>query len=214
MDDFDDISEEEQRLAAELKELLEGSRHDSDDLVELEPQLALLKNFDHFELSASALNRGRADVEKQALVSRATGGATAKARRRWFYFLPASAVAAAALAMGLLSRSTTDRVDPVATYATDSELPHAPSPVSPSKRSPLAKNSANRSAADDEADFAKLAPRYHAGETPRALLHAQAAVLARREPGKAKQDARQEFERQMRAYRGQLIASIELGGRE
>ena len=65
----------------------------------------------------------------------------------------------------------------------------------------------------DEDGFEPLPPRYHLGQTPSSLLKAQAEVLKSRDIGSERTQARAALEREMRLYRGTLIASLELGGR-
>lgn len=197
MDDFDNISEEEQKLAAELARHLDrpvdpgGAPAHTDSFAELASQVVLLENRERFELSAEARRRGRAEVDAWAKKPNRTTTPRTSAQRRWFYWLTVPAVVVAALALGIRREAT--------------EHPSA----APTASTPTLKQSETEA----EADFEKLAPRFHAGETPRALLQAQAAVLAQRAPGREKDEARDEFDRHMRAYRGQLIASLEVGGR-
>lgn len=210
MDELDDISEEERSLAAKLAEQLDGEEVSEGSIAELEGSLALLQNFKKFELSEEAQSRGRSEVEKWAKARRSEGARTTDGLRRWWFWLPMPAVAAAALLV-FLNHSPDQSEHTLATQDARLTAPgQADRLEKPSARSAKISRS---EALSDEAHFEKLSPRYHAGETPPALLRAQASVLAEREPGIAQEAARAEFDRQMRAYRGQLIASLELGGR-
>lgn len=211
MDELDDISEEERALAAQLASFSEGDASSDAPLTELEQPLALLKNFDRFELSETARGRGRDEVERWAKSPRGAERKKASGLHRWFYWLPMPAVAAAAVFV-FLSRGTSRNDDDIPQAAVLSEARQAEGVDKPSA---ISENSSLVAGdrTDSEADFKKLSPRYHVGETPAALLRAQATVLAERAPGLEREAARDEFERQMRAYRGQLIASIETGGR-
>lgn len=199
-DDFDHISEEERRLAAEFARHLEGGDRSegavtpTGSLDDLTSPIALLKNVDRFELRTDALRRGRAELEEWAKEGNRAESPKARVLRRWFYWLPVTAIAVAAMALGL-RREGTESANHTTT-ATNLTLERAA-----------------RHEGESEPGFEKLSPRFHAGQTPQALLRAQAAVLTEREPGRAQEEARDEFDRQMRAYRGQLIASLEVKGR-
>lgn len=183
MTDFDDVTDEELRLAAELATQLEGNGPLHDLPEDLRSPISLLTNIDSFELSPEAHLRGRAEIEKRVAADAkgpslpSVGPAWPKWRLLYWLPLPTAAV----LVLVFLT-------------------------FGPSERHETSKPAS-------EAGFSPLPPRYHVGETPSALLSAQAAVLAERTPGQQREKARAEFERQMRAYRGQLIASLEVGGR-
>lgn len=198
MDDFESTNEDERRLAAQLGEHLESASQVGGSLAELASPNALLENSEHFELSADARRRGRAEVDDW--INQPSRPETKKGRVRyqWFYWLSVPAIAVAALTIGysFTSPSLTEQRAETAAASANS-----------------AARNVERSFIKPEVGFKKLSPRFHAGETPRALLRAQAAVLTERKPGKAQQEARDEFDRQMRAYRGQLIASLEVAGR-
>lgn len=211
MDEFDDISEEERVLAAKLALRLEGEELSDESLGELEGSLALLQNFKKFELDDEVQQRGHSEVEQWAKEQRSEERQKTD-WLRWLYWLPMPAVAAAALFV-FLNRSTNQMEHSVATQ--DAPLA-APWQTDGAERAAARSAEIRQSKAEapsDESSFEKLSPRYHAGEVPPELLRAQASVLAKREPGNAQEAARAEFDRQMRAYRGQLIASLETAGR-
>lgn len=200
MDEVDDVSEEERVLAEKLAAHLDGELVPDASFEELAAPLALLLNFEHFSMNEEARARGRSEVDNRAKAPAANPRPekSEKTARKWrfLYWVPVPSVAALILALELTGgpgeEALETKTPPPGVAATGQPHPD------PEK---------------DEAGFEPALPRYHIGETPRALLSAQAAVLAQREPGQAKEEARHEFERQMRAYRGQLIASLEVGGR-
>lgn len=217
MDDFDDVTDEERRLAAALVELLEekSERHDLPEA--LTAPLSLLTNIKRFELDPGALTRGRAEIHNR--VEKPENGRDQKSataalpKWRLLYWLPLPAVAALVLVFSTLRPPEKQGAETYeAGRMSEAKRANTPGTTNNSRGASLEMRAAS-SADHDEAGFSPLPSRYHVGETPRALLSAQAAVLAARDPGQEKEKARDEFERQMRAYRGQLIASLEVGGR-
>ncbi len=187
MDEIGDLTEEELELAAEFAELLESSDEDAESIAlrSLKDAAVLLQQSERWELNSSSQRRGREEVEKWAATP-PPSKQTHVTRSRWVWWLPLPALA---MLVGVI------QISPKAKMG---------EPAVPQVRAP---------ATDGEDGFERVEPRFHAGEISPALLSAQAAVLSQRTPGAAREEARRTYEREMRAYRGELIASLEVGGR-
>lgn len=195
MDELNDITDEERALANELaRELASPSRSTASDpheksgeLASLRAHATLLRASPSWEPSAEVLARVRTDLQSRT-VKRPT---RTWARLRWYFWLPLPAALAFFFSV---SNKSLEPVDP-------NEPARASAPAS-----------AEWKASDDE-EFKPLPPRYHLGQTPASLLKAQAKVLQHREVGAERNEARASLEREMRRYRGTLLAGLELGGR-
>jgi hypothetical protein len=194
MDELDDITDEERALAEALAEQLSPSASFKDEMAThrqelgvLQDHAALLQLSEKWEARPAALVRGRADV-----LAHTKERATRQARRsRWLFWMPVP------VALALLFTFTRGGMESPLHVAHQRASSPAPTEMKSS----------------EEDGFEPLPPRYHVGQTPASLLRAQAEVLKQREIGADRNQARAALEREMRQYRGTLIASLEFGGR-
>lgn len=220
MDEFDDPTEEEEKLAAEFARDHDSNLEDEPwQLRSLRETVTLLENSERWELDSAARQRGLEEIQKWTATSPTQERKTDRRKVRWLFWLPLPSLAVLALALWLApdSRNSAffDSTAPQRSELAEVSLREAPEQHAAKElaEAPASAPGADAAPRDTEEGFEKVPPRYHAGQISPRLLKAQAAVLSERAPGKAKDEAKQAFEREMRAYRGQLIASLEVGGR-
>jgi hypothetical protein len=222
-DDELDVSEEELRLAAQLGKRLDGGRESaqsklgSSELESLAAHPALLRAAPHFDLGATQLASGRDDVllharqvaaRKGSAVRQDTAMRTPWFRRFWIW-APLPAVAVLALIVGVTSPDEArDAFNPRATETAPAEekakradaedtLPASPPP-------PVSLAEAN------SASPVQKGEQYESDQpAARAMLEAQANLLARRAAGQADQLESERWEAAMRDYRSTLLARLE-----